>query len=121
MHLYRESCDSEVNGILRLHYQRPYFLPETSEGSRIDWIFMGTPGYGAHMHVDHVKNPSWQAQVRGKKLWSLKPPPECFYECHSFQDIVQPGDIIVLDTNKWYHSTLIVSEEMSITIGSEYD
>jgi len=28
---------------------------------------------------------------------------------------------VVLDTNRWYHQTLIVSDEMSITIGAEYD
>ena len=30
---------------------------------RKDWIFMGTPGYGAPFHLDNVKYPSWQAQV----------------------------------------------------------
>lgn len=28
---------------------------------------------------------------------------------------------VVLDTNKWYHKTLIVGNEISITIGSEFD
>jgi hypothetical protein len=36
-----------------------FFLDE-SEMSRLDWIFMGTPGYGAEMHIDDVQNPSWQ-------------------------------------------------------------
>lgn len=30
----------------------PYFLPETSESSKTDWLFMGCPGYGAHLHVN---------------------------------------------------------------------
>lgn len=29
--------------------------------------------------------------------------------------------VVILDTNVWYHSTKIVGNEMSITIGSEYD
>ena len=29
--------------------------------------------------------------------------------------------LVVLDTNIWYHKTNVVSEEISITIGSEYD
>ena len=29
--------------------------------------------------------------------------------------------VVVLDTNKWFHQTDIVGEELSITIGSEYD
>ena len=28
---------------------------------------------------------------------------------------------VVLDTNIWYHMTTIVSDVISITIGSEYD
>ena len=47
----RSNCDSAAANELRRHYRRPYFLPETSESSRLDWIFMGTPGFGAHMHV----------------------------------------------------------------------
>jgi hypothetical protein len=45
------NCDSETADVLRRHYSRPYFLPERSESSRTDWIFMGTAGLGAHMHV----------------------------------------------------------------------
>ena len=28
---------------------------------------------------------------------------------------------VVLDTNKWFHSTLNIGNDISITIGSEYD
>ncbi|XP_063603742.1 uncharacterized protein LOC134779450 [Penaeus indicus] len=115
------NCDSAAANVLREHYERPYFLPQAAESSKTDWIFMGTPGYGAHMHIDHVGNPSWQAQIRGRKLWTLEPPPECYFQCIPMEVVVEPGEIIVLDTNIWYHKTLIVSEELSITIGSEYD
>ncbi|XP_066962001.1 uncharacterized protein [Macrobrachium rosenbergii] len=115
------NCDSSAANILRRHYERPYFLPHSAESSKTDWIFMGTPGYGAHLHVDHVGNPSWQAQIRGRKLWTLVPPPECYFQCVPMEVQVNPGEIIVLDTNIWYHKTLIVSEDLSITIGSEYD
>jgi hypothetical protein len=110
-----------VARIFRQHYDRPYFLPSTAESKRLDWIFMGSPGYGAHMHVDNVEHPSWQAQLRGRKKWTIEPPPECYYQCRRLEVTVEPGQIIVLDTNRWYHQTLIVSDEMSITIGAEYD
>jgi len=29
--------------------------------------------------------------------------------------------VVVLDTNIWYHKTSVLSEGISITIGSEYD
>ncbi|XP_033102091.1 uncharacterized protein LOC117105141 [Anneissia japonica] len=116
------NCDSQAANILREHYKRPYFLPHDSESSKTDWIFMGTPDYGAHLHIDSVENPSWQAQVKGHKLWTLEPPPECYFECPRQLEItVHPGEIIVLDTNHWFHKTLIVEDELSITIGSEYD
>ncbi|XP_002736198.1 bifunctional arginine demethylase and lysyl-hydroxylase JMJD6-like [Saccoglossus kowalevskii] len=116
------NCESSAANALRKHYDKPYFIPSDSESSKTDWIFMGSPGYGAHMHVDAVGFPSWQAQVKGRKLWTIQPPPECYFECiDSIQIIVEPGEIIVLDTDRWYHSTLIVGDEMSIAIGSEYD
>lgn len=87
------NCDFEVARELRKHYDRPYFLPETSENNAIDWIFMGGSGLGAHMHVDNVRLPSWQAQIKGTKEWTLAPPPECYYECTTFATIIQTGDI----------------------------
>ncbi|XP_038662784.1 uncharacterized protein LOC119971389 isoform X1 [Scyliorhinus canicula] len=115
------NCDSSAASVLRQHYKRPYFIPAISESSKMDWIFMGVPGHGAHMHIDDVDNPSWQAQIRGIKHWKLEPPAECYYECSSLEAIVYPGQIIVLDTNKWFHETHILGEDLSITIGSEYD
>ncbi|EDO42000.1 predicted protein, partial [Nematostella vectensis] len=116
------NCDSAAANELRKHYSRPYFLPELSESSRTDWIFMGCPGYGAHMHIDQVGKPSWQAQVKGTKKWTLQPPPECALECDKeIVTVIHPGEIIVLDTNRWFHQTDIINDEMSITIGSEYD
>ncbi|KAK2588496.1 hypothetical protein KPH14_001077 [Odynerus spinipes] len=115
------NCDSKIGTILRQHYQRPYFLPPTAESEKTDWIFMGSHGYGAPMHVDDVEHPSWQAQIKGEKLWILEPPRECYYTCNRLEVVVRTGEIIVLDTNRWYHQTRIVSEDMSITIGAEYD
>ncbi|CAL8070782.1 unnamed protein product [Orchesella dallaii] len=115
------NCDAEISHILRQYYEIPYFLPETAESTHADWIFMGTPGFGAQMHIDLVLNPSWQGQIRGHKRWHLQPPPECYYECQSLYTDVHPGEIFVLDTNKWYHQTQILPGENSVTIGSEYD
>ncbi|KAJ6649684.1 Locomotion-related protein Hikaru genki, partial [Pseudolycoriella hygida] len=87
------NCNDDVAQILRQHYGRPYFLPKTSENNAIDWIFMGGSGLGAHMHVDNVRLPSWQAQIKGEKEWTLAPPPECYYQCSFITAIVSTGDI----------------------------
>ncbi|XP_074109984.1 bifunctional arginine demethylase and lysyl-hydroxylase JMJD6 [Cotesia typhae] len=115
------NCDEKIGSILRQHYSRLYFLPTTAESEKTDWIFMGSPGYGAPMHVDDVDHPSWQAQLKGSKLWILEPPRECYFSCKKLQVVVEPGEIIILDTNRWYHQTKIISSELSITIGAEYD
>ena len=60
------NCDSEAVDIMRDYYDRPHFLSEDSESGRKDWIFMGTPGYGAPFHIDNVQYPSWQAQVTNR-------------------------------------------------------
>lgn len=51
----RSNCDEKIGVILRQHYQRPYFLPVTAESKKTDWIFMGSNGYGAPMHVGFKK------------------------------------------------------------------
>ncbi|XP_059219007.1 bifunctional arginine demethylase and lysyl-hydroxylase psr-1 [Stomoxys calcitrans] len=115
------NCNPETAEEFRRHYGKPYFLPDTSENNAVDWFFIGTAGLGAHMHIDNVRLPSWQAQLSGSKRWLLAPPPECYFKCKSFDGIVNKGDIIVLDTNKWYHQTFVQPGEISLTIGAEYD
>lgn len=116
------NCDQRIVSILREHYTRPDFFPDDSEASIIDWIFIGYAGLGLQTHLDYVLRPSWQAQIRGVKTWTLVPPPECESVCvPSLKVTVRPGDIILVNTNHWYHSTLVEPGEMSITIGSEYD
>ena len=116
------NCNNQASKVLRKHYKRPYFLPDEAEMSGLDWIFMGTPGYGALMHIDDVDNPSWQAQISGIKRWTFMPPAECLFKCPFvlYAD-VHPGNIIVFDSNRWFHSTFIVGPDLSLTIGSEYD
>lgn len=43
--------------------------------------------------VDNVDYPSWQAQVKGEKLWILEPPRECHYVCKKLEVTVHPGEI----------------------------
>ena len=35
--------------------------------------------------------------------------------------LVTPGDIIVVNTNLWYHSTRIEGEDISLVITNEFD
>ncbi|XP_059052928.1 uncharacterized protein LOC131847381 [Achroia grisella] len=45
------TCYDEETRQLRTFYNRPYFLPTTAESDMVDWVFMGGPGQGAHMHI----------------------------------------------------------------------
>ena len=46
------------------------------------------------MQIDAVGNPSWQAQIKGTKEWSLEPPPECAHICDPLLKVtVNPGEI----------------------------
>lgn len=113
-------CDPQARAILRDYYETPWFIPKESESGRRDWFFMGTPGFGAPFHIDNVVHASWQAQIRGRKLWQLKPPPECARICPGpMETILEPGDVIVVNTNWWYHSTSVL-DGLSITITNEY-
>ncbi|XP_066993606.2 uncharacterized protein [Anabrus simplex] len=120
-HIGWRNCDERAAAILRQHYGRPYFLPPSGENTKLEWIYLGSPGYRETMHIDVVEQPSWQAQLRGSKRWFLHPPPECYYQCESLEVTVEPGEIIVVDTARWYHETAVVSDELSITVGAQFD
>ena len=42
-------------------------------------------------------------------------------KCSPIYVDVYPGDVLVFDSNRWFHSTYIKGDEISLTIGSEYD
>ena len=74
------------------------------------------------MHIDNVDLSSWQAQVSGTKRWLLRPPPECWWVCHGDMEArISPGDIMVVNTNLWYHSTRIEGDDISLVITNEFD
>ncbi|PIK38396.1 hypothetical protein BSL78_24764 [Apostichopus japonicus] len=120
-HIYAGATVKRVMKELRKYYERPFFLPDDSVSSTLDWIFIGGAGPGAGLHIDVVDASSWQAQIRGEKIWTLVPPYECEAVCQQINVTVKQGDIFVLDTNIWFHRTEILEGEISITIGSEYD
>merc|ERR1712059_164845 len=104
------NCDPEAEKELSKYYWAPsFFHPDTRLGSKT-WYFLGTPGWGAPLHIDQVLLPSWQGQIKGRKWWSLKPPPECWLECRNtgeLEIILEPGDIIIVNTNWWFHQTKV--------------
>ena len=124
-------------------YEQPTFLHPESMISKRPWIFIGTwqivsilqnliwynnqlitgtPGPGANIHIDTVDLSSWQAQISGTKSWLLRPPPECWWSCHGDMEVtINPGDIIVVNTNMWYHSTKIEGDQISLVITNEFD
>jgi len=103
-------------------YSRPAFLHPDSTPPKKPWIFIGTPGPGAHFHIDNVDLASWQAQLAGVKVWRLRPPPECAWSCPAqLETTLHPGDIIVVNTNVWFHSTQILGDQLSIVITNEFD
>ena len=58
----------------------------------------------------------------GTKRWSLKPPPECYWKCPGEVSVtLDPGDIIVVNTNWWSHSTKVLGAAVSVTITNEYE
>jgi len=110
-------CQDKVFDALTEQVTLPRFL------SRFDmignmWIFIGTPGYGAHLHLDDdLDTNTWQAQISGIKTWFLEPPPECAKVCtKSLQADMFPGDMIIVNTNFWMHKTHVLDHGISLVI-----
>jgi len=115
-------CHEDVAEKIAELYERPTFLDPESTPSKKPWIFIGTPGPGAHFHVDNVDLASWQAQLKGVKTWYLKPPPECRSSCHgTMQSTLYPGDVLIVNTNIWFHSTKVHGPELSVSMVNEFD
>lgn len=116
-------CQPSVADKIHTLYNRPDFLHPDSTPPKKPWIFIGTPGPGAHIHIDNVDLSSWQAQISGTKTWLLRPPPECWWQCHhgEMETTIHPGDIIVVNTNLWFHSTRIHGSDLSVVITNEFD
>lgn len=116
------NCDSSaVKLALRELYRQPRFLNHPDIlAAHTDWVFVGTPGPGAPGHYDAIFDPSWQAQITGRKKWDIDPPPECAHTCHSISTTVEPGEVVVIDTHRWYHKTTALPPDLSITVGSEF-
>ena len=49
------------------------------------------------VQIDSVELPTWQAQLKGKKTWTLAPPPECEKTCAIFNVTVNTGDMSEAD------------------------
>ena len=115
-------CHEQVAKELSKLVQPPTFMNRESTTSKMPWIFIGTPGPGVRFHMDKVDLPSWQAQLAGVKKWYLKPPPECFWSCPGkMETTLYPGDMIVVNSNIWYHQTEVLGSDNSVVITSEFD
>jgi len=115
-------CHEEVARKLSKLYKLPAFMRPDTRPSNMPWVFLGTPGPGAHFHLDNVDLPSWQAQLAGIKTWYLKPPPECYWSCSGIMDItLYPGDLLFINTNVWSHSTQIWGPDNSLVMTSEFE
>ena len=111
MRMRRRACENFLKAAVAARpngVRRPVVRKESTNNSHLD-------------DLDSVELSSWQAQLRGKKTWTLAPPPECESTCSPFNVTVNTGDMIVINTNIWYHGTYIHPGSMSVTIGSEFD
>lgn len=114
-----KNCHPQVLDIMKQFYDVPTFFPNDAEIAHTNYIFMGYE-LGANMHLDYISRLMWQGQILGSKRWIVAPTPECDNVCKQFNFSVDTGDIILLDTRIWYHSTYIENGNFSLTITSEY-
>ncbi|XP_032520480.2 uncharacterized protein LOC116772403 isoform X1 [Danaus plexippus] len=113
------NCHPTILSKVREYYSIPEFLPDDAEFPATENIFIGYE-MGAVMHLDYIPRLMWQGQVKGNKTWLIKPVPECENSCSEIKFYVEPGDVVLLDTRLWYHSTTIPKGQLSLTVQSEY-
>ncbi|XP_050587378.1 uncharacterized protein LOC126920691 isoform X3 [Bombus affinis] len=114
-----KNCHLQILDIMKRYYNLPHFLPEDAEVPYSNYVFLGYEE-GAIMHLDYISRLMWQGQIIGNKTWSVAPTPECDTVCTRFNFTVYAGDIVLLDTRIWYHSTYVKGGNFSLTVTSEY-
>ncbi|XP_078051106.1 uncharacterized protein LOC144477302 [Augochlora pura] len=114
-----KNCHLQILDTMKQFYNLPHFLPEDAEIPYTNYVFLGYEE-GAIMHLDYISRLMWQGQILGNKRWTVAPTPECDNICRRFNFTVYAGDIILLDTRIWYHSTYVIDGNFSLTVTSEY-
>ncbi|XP_076656315.1 uncharacterized protein LOC143360975 [Halictus rubicundus] len=114
-----KNCHLQILDTMKRFYNLPHFLPEDAEVPYTNYVFLGYEE-GAIMHLDYISRLMWQGQILGDKRWIVAPTPECDNICKRFNFTVHAGDIILLDTRIWYHSTYVIGGNFSLTVTSEY-
>ncbi|CAL7939557.1 unnamed protein product [Xylocopa violacea] len=114
-----KNCHLHILDVMKQYYSTPHFLPEDAEVPYSNYIFLGYEE-GAIMHLDYISRLMWQGQIIGNKTWTVAPTPECDDVCTRFNFTVYAGDIVLLDTRIWYHSTYVEGKNFSLTVTSEY-
>ncbi|KZC13473.1 hypothetical protein WN55_05024 [Dufourea novaeangliae] len=114
-----KNCHLQILDTMKQFYNLPHFLPEDAEVPYTNYVFLGYEE-GAIMHLDYISRLMWQGQILGNKIWTVAPTPECDNICKHFNFTVYAGDIVLLDTRIWYHSTYVIDKSFSLTVTSEY-
>ncbi len=129
-------------------------LPETPAcfGTRVRhggalWLFVGrndSPADGLAGRPEHtdsvVHDGTWHVQVEGRKQWTLRPTDELELASvggrqrgrsaapggRSGESVVvcEEGDVLVLSTREWWHSTLLPAQragELSVSVAREFN
>ncbi len=77
---------------------------------------------GRPEHTDAVSHDgTWHYQLEGKKAWSLRPTDELCRGQPTETVVCAPGDILVLSTREWWHSTSLPPQPgMSISYARDF-
>lgn len=103
----------------RIGDHRLSFLPSNwGRGDR--WFFLSwaeryeeLPGRARHVDAISGAAATIHHQLHGRKLWRLSPPTACSSECgeKTLEVIAGPGQVLSVDTNRWYHQTSLLPAE----------
>ena len=133
------NCEDKIKRILtEQHVNLPDFLQASSRDDEesYDYFFMGSPGEGSPMHLDLETNCSWQTQIYGIKEWKVKAPIECrrgeglfgllfgsfrgLCSDDEMTGVLNPGDMIILNTDWWEHGAHVKEGGVSISMTGSF-
>ncbi|KAJ1627509.1 hypothetical protein T492DRAFT_1024066 [Pavlovales sp. CCMP2436] len=102
--------------------------PAAAEPTQPTWFFIGfnpslVPLPGRPEHTDELSHDgTWHFQLSGRKLWRLRPTDELLNSTRCAlgpaEVMCAPGDVILINTRLWWHSTELPPSEGGRTRGT---
>ncbi|XP_064620957.1 uncharacterized protein LOC135483839 [Lineus longissimus] len=119
-----ENCMLPVAKGMREFYERPYFLPPSTDMHRVNWVFISKNYRGKNFKPIPLEAPFiWYAQLKGESTVKALPKYPCNETCQAPVETLQEGEMLFMTDRIWFLDYLPngEGENIAIAAGGNFD